>query len=181
MGVCLFVCTRCGCRSRGWARRARVCAAVWVALWVAVEERAWRMRIRCDGEGSGEANVLRRGPNKDRKGARCHRPLFGSHVPVRDVAVGQCVRDRCRPFICSGCANFVEVAHHFLWNLRVGAGGRVSLQNAMTSSEERTSAEAEGYRIARSLMDCVAPLLNPSVTSSRFLVAKGVCLFRLAM
>ena len=35
-----------------------------------------------------------------------------------------------------------------------GAG----LQNAMTSSEERTSAEAEGYRIERSLMDCVAPV-----------------------
>ena len=32
-----------------------------------------------------------------------------------------------------------------------------SLQNAMTSSEERTSAEAEGYRIERALMDCVAP------------------------
>ena len=33
------------------------------------------------------------------------------------------------------------------------------LQNAMTSSEERTSAEAEaeGYRIERSLTDCVAP------------------------
>lgn len=30
------------------------------------------------------------------------------------------------------------------------------LQNAMTSSEERTSAEAEGYRIERALMDCVA-------------------------
>ena len=29
------------------------------------------------------------------------------------------------------------------------------LQNAMTSSEERASAEAEGYRIERSLMDCV--------------------------
>ena len=32
----------------------------------------------------------------------------------------------------------------------------VGLQNAMTSSEERTSAEAEGYRIERALMDCVA-------------------------
>ena len=31
------------------------------------------------------------------------------------------------------------------------------LQNAMTSSEERTSAEAEGHRIERALMDCVAP------------------------
>ena len=31
------------------------------------------------------------------------------------------------------------------------------LQHAMTSSEERTSAEAEGYCIERSLMDCVAP------------------------
>ena len=31
------------------------------------------------------------------------------------------------------------------------------LQNAMTSSRERTSAEAEGCRIERSLMDCVAP------------------------
>ena len=30
-----------------------------------------------------------------------------------------------------------------------------SLQNAMTASEERTSAEAEGYRIERSLMDCI--------------------------
>ena len=52
------------------------------------------------------------------------------------------------------------------------------LQNAMTSSEERTSAEAEGYRIERALMDCVAPPRrgggrNPSVSSSRFLVAKG--------
>ena len=28
---------------------------------------------------------------------------------------------------------------------------------AMTSSEERTSAEAEGYRTERALMDCVAP------------------------
>ena len=27
----------------------------------------------------------------------------------------------------------------------------------MTSSEERTSAEAEGYCIERTLMDCVAP------------------------
>ena len=53
---------------------------------------------------------------------------------------------------------------------------RPSLQNAMTSSEARTSTEAEGYRIERSLMDCVAPLRNPSVSSSRFLVAKGVCL-----
>ena len=36
-----------------------------------------------------------------------------------------------------------------------------------------TSAKAEGYRTERSLMDCVAPLRrNPSVTSSRFLVAK---------
>ena len=34
---------------------------------------------------------------------------------------------------------------------------RPGLQNAMTSSEERTSAEAEGYRIERALMDCVAP------------------------
>ena len=33
-----------------------------------------------------------------------------------------------------------------------------SLQNAMTSSEERPSAEAAGYRIERALMDCVAPL-----------------------
>ena len=31
------------------------------------------------------------------------------------------------------------------------------LQNAMTSSEERASAEVEGCRIERSLMDCVAP------------------------
>ena len=31
------------------------------------------------------------------------------------------------------------------------------LQNAMTSSEARTSAEADGYRIERALMDCVAP------------------------
>ena len=31
-----------------------------------------------------------------------------------------------------------------------------SLQNAMTSSEQRTSAEAEGYRIEGSPMDCVA-------------------------
>ena len=34
--------------------------------------------------------------------------------------------------------------------------------------------QAEGYRIERSLMDCVAPpRINPSVTASRFLVAKG--------
>ena len=33
----------------------------------------------------------------------------------------------------------------------------VGLQNAMMSSRERTSAEAEGYRIERTLMDCVAP------------------------
>ena len=32
-----------------------------------------------------------------------------------------------------------------------------AFRNAMTSSEERTSAEAEGYRIERPLMDCVAP------------------------
>ena len=48
----------------------------------------------------------------------------------------------------------------------------------MTSSAERTSAEAEGYRIERSLMDCVAPASkggrrNPSVSSSKFSVAKG--------
>ncbi len=48
----------------------------------------------------------------------------------------------------------------------------------MTSSEERTSAEAEGYRIERSLMDCVAPVRrrggrsNPSVSSSRFSVGR---------
>ena len=46
----------------------------------------------------------------------------------------------------------------------------------MTSSEERPSAEAEGHRIERSLMDRVAPL-NPSVSSSIFLVAKGVVCF----
>ena len=34
------------------------------------------------------------------------------------------------------------------------------LQNAMTSSEERTSAEAEGYRIEGALLDCVAPLIS---------------------
>ena len=56
--------------------------------------------------------------------------------------------------------------------------GLVDLQNAMTSPEERTSAEAEGCRIERSLMDCVAPPFygrrrNPSVTSSILSVAKG--------
>ena len=35
--------------------------------------------------------------------------------------------------------------------------GDRDLQNAMTSSEERTSAEADGNRIERALMDCVAP------------------------
>ena len=35
-----------------------------------------------------------------------------------------------------------------------------SLQNAMMSSRERTSAKAEGYSIERSLMDCVAPLYD---------------------
>ena len=34
------------------------------------------------------------------------------------------------------------------------------LQNAMTSSRERMSAEAGGYRIERSPMDCVAPPLT---------------------
>ena len=33
----------------------------------------------------------------------------------------------------------------------------ILLQNAMTSSRERMSAEAEGYRSERSLVDCVAP------------------------
>ena len=35
------------------------------------------------------------------------------------------------------------------------------LQNAMTSSRERMSAEAESYRIERALMDCVAPPFYP--------------------
>ena len=53
------------------------------------------------------------------------------------------------------------------------------LQNAMTSSRERMSAEAEGYRIERDLMDCVTSPSkgggrNPSVSSSRFSVAKGI-------
>ena len=39
------------------------------------------------------------------------------------------------------------------------------LQNAMTSSEERTSAEAEGYRIERALMDYVAPLRRGATQS----------------
>ena len=39
-------------------------------------------------------------------------------------------------------------------------------QNATTSSEERTSAEAEGYRIERALMDCVAPLRRRGATQS---------------
>ena len=61
------------------------------------------------------------------------------------------------------------------------------LQNAMTSSrKQRMSAEVEGYRIERSLMNCAAPpskggRRNPSVSSSRFLVAKGVCMFRPAL
>ena len=58
--------------------------------------------------------------------------------------------------------------------MAAGSAPSFGLQHAMTSSEERTSAEAEGYRIERSLMDCVAPPFhNPSVSSSRFLVAKG--------
>ena len=41
----------------------------------------------------------------------------------------------------------------------------------------RTSAEAAGYRIERALMDCRrGGRRNPSVPSSRILVAKGVCL-----
>ena len=40
------------------------------------------------------------------------------------------------------------------------------LQNAMTSSEERTSAEGEGYRIERALMDCVAPPSKGGATQS---------------
>ena len=64
----------------------------------------------------------------------------------------------------------------FMWVavVLVGAG----LQNAMTSSEECASAEAEGYRIERSLMDCVAPpFYNPSVSLSRFLVPRGFVCF----
>lgn len=34
----------------------------------------------------------------------------------------------------------------------------LSLQNAMTLSGERTSAEGEGYRFERALIDCVVPL-----------------------
>ena len=55
--------------------------------------------------------------------------------------------------------------------------------------ESARQQKAEGYRIERALVDCVAPPLegggpleggrrNPSVSSSRFSVAKGVCLFR---
>ena len=40
------------------------------------------------------------------------------------------------------------------------------LKNAMTSSRERMSAEAEGYRIERALMDCVAPPLEGGATQS---------------
>ena len=45
----------------------------------------------------------------------------------------------------------VRLGHPF-WKVSVLLR-RASLQNAMTSSAERTSAEAEGYRIERSLMD----------------------------
>ena len=38
----------------------------------------------------------------------------------------------------------------------------LACRNAMTSSEERPSAEAAGYRIERALMDCVAPLSKGS-------------------
>ena len=59
------------------------------------------------------------------------------------------------------------------------------LQNAMTSSEERTSAEAEGYRIERALMDCVAPpssrggdAIHQCPRADSRLLRGGGCLFR---
>ena len=41
----------------------------------------------------------------------------------------------------------------------------LGLQNAMTSSREPMSAEAGGYRIERSLMDCVPPLEGVAMQS----------------
>ena len=47
----------------------------------------------------------------------------------------------------------------------VVAANPADLQNAMTSSrEQRMSAEAEGYRSERSLMDCVVPLRRGGAT-----------------
>ena len=51
----------------------------------------------------------------------------------------------------------LDVVNVRLMFCRFVHGEEGGLQNAMTSSEERTSAEAEGYRIERALMDCVAP------------------------
>ena len=47
------------------------------------------------------------------------------------------------------CIRLVRVPEY------VGLDGVQACRNVMTSSEERTSAEAEGYRIERALMDCV--------------------------
>ena len=53
----------------------------------------------------------------------------------------------CRAWVCTRVFDGWCVCKHCVF----------CLQNAMTSSRERMSAEAEGYRIERSLMDCVAP------------------------
>ena len=69
---------------------------------------------------------------------------------------------RCRHFRCVWIAQLLQLGRRkAMQRWTFGDCGQAldvcCLQNAMTSSEERTSAEAEGYRIERALMDCVAP------------------------
>ena len=60
-------------------------------------------------------------------------------------------------------------------------GEERGLQNAMTSSEQRTSAESRGLPHREGTDGLIeGGRRNPSVSSSRFSVAKVVCLFRRA-
>ena len=88
---------------------------------------------------------------------RCFVKLCQRSIAASAIAAREDLRAH-GPFGHAATSTFVVPPtvkqHVFVRNvLRVCVG----LQNAMTSSRERTSADAEGYRIERSLMDCVAP------------------------
>ena len=90
--------------------------------------------------------------------SRCGSLLLSASAGVRSSDdVGAFEGWSCRP----NNTQLLEFVKH-AFRLRTKLG--FILQNAMTSSRERTSAEAEGYRIESALMDCV---------TDGFLVAKG--------
>ena len=83
--------------------------------------------------------------------SRCGSLLLSASAGVRSSDdVGAFEGWSCRP----NNTQLLEFVKH-AFRLRTKLG--FILQNAMTSSRERTSAEAEGYRIERALMDCVVP------------------------